>query len=248
MNSRNGKNKGACLFMKYQFLKNAGVILSLVTSLTLTGCSFQFSNVDVDKLSKLPIEEIVTTIDNADFKDETELEEMISSLLNEVGEVSTEEVSSDSPSASLKKNEFESASLVRVVDGDTIVVEISGDEYKVRLIGVDTPESVASEEYLKKTEKENTQEGKDASEFTKNLLEDYPTVYLQKDVSDTDKYDRLLRYVWLDVPNDAADLTEISTKMLNAILLREGIANIATYEPDTKYVDIFEQLAETERE
>lgn len=131
--------------------------------------------------------------------------------------------------------EFQSAHLERVVDGDTIVVDIDGFDYKVRLIGVNTPESVASVEYLEKTGKENTQEGKDASSFTKNLLADTDIVYLQCDTADTDKYDRLLRYVWLEIPEDEMNIDEIETKMLNALLVEEGWADVETYKPNTKY-------------
>lgn len=140
---------------------------------------------------------------------------------------------------------FQPATLVRVVDGDTIVVDISGDEYKVRLIGINAPESVAPDSYLEMTGKENTQEGEKASDFVKNLLAGTETVYLQKDVSDTDRYGRLLRYVWLEIPDDDKDIEEISSKMLNGILVREGIAEPAAYAPDTVHQADFEYLAQT---
>lgn len=140
--------------------------------------------------------------------------------------------------------EFQTAKLVRVVDGDTIVVDISGEEAKVRLIGIDTPESVASSTYLEKTGKNNTQEGEKASDFVKNMLADTETVYLQKDVSDTDRYGRLLRYVWLKIPEDDKDIEEISSKMLNGILVWEGIAEPAAYAPDTAHQKDFEYLAD----
>lgn len=140
---------------------------------------------------------------------------------------------------------FQPAALVRVVDGDTIVVEISGDEYKVRLIGIDAPESVASGQYLEMTGKENTQEGEMVSDFVKNLLAGTATVYLQKDMSDTDRYGRLLRYVWLEIPDDDKDIEEISSKMLNGILVREGLAVPAAYAPDTAHQADFEYLAQT---
>lgn len=140
--------------------------------------------------------------------------------------------------------EFQIAKLVRVVDGDTIVVDISGEEVKVRLIGIDTPESVAPQNYLDRTGKENTWEGKNASDYVKSLLAHAETVYLQKDVSDTDRYGRLLRYVWLEIPNDDKDIEEISTKMLNGILVWEGIAEPAAYAPDTAHQEDFEYLAD----
>lgn len=133
---------------------------------------------------------------------------------------------------------FEEAKLIRVIDGDTIEVELNNTQYSVRLIGINTPESVAPDSYKTK----NSIEGTEASNTVKDILSDVKTVYLQKDVSDTDKYDRLLRYVWLEKPNDENDINEISTKMLNAILVNKGIAEIATYKLDTKYEWAFKEL------
>lgn len=135
--------------------------------------------------------------------------------------------------------DLEEVTLVRVVDGDTLVVRFdTGEDEKVRLIGINTPESVAPNSYRTK----NTKEGEEASKYVKTMLEDVDTVYLQSDTSDRDKYDRLLRYVWLDIPDDVYDKSEIKEKMLNAILVEDGIAEVATYEPDTTYADLFEEL------
>lgn len=221
--------------------KSIVTLLTLVTSLTLTACSFRFSTpkgtVQVpDKINTIHTdiaEEISDIIDNADFSTEYGLE-----LLTE--EVTTWADSYAADSESLE--EFQRATLVRVVDGDTIVVEIEGEEYNVRLIGIDTPESVASKEYLDRTGKENTEDGKNASDFTKELLKNVETVYLQKDVSDTDRYGRLLRYVWIEMPEDENSIEEISTKMLNGILVLEGMAKVATYEPDVAHQEDFEYL------
>lgn len=133
---------------------------------------------------------------------------------------------------------FEEAKLIRVIDGDTIEVGLNNTQYSVRLIGINTPESVAPDSYKTK----NSIEGTEASNTVKDILSDVETVYLQKDVSDTDKYDRLLRYVWLEKPNDENNINEISTKMLNAILVNKGIAEITTYKPDTKYEWAFKEL------
>ena len=62
------------------------------------------------------------------------------------------------------------------------------------------------------------------------------------DVSDTDKYDRLLRYVWLEVPENSMDTYEIETKMLNAILVKDGIADLEIYEPDDMYAEAFKKI------
>lgn len=218
-------------------------LLSLVTSLTLTACSFQFSTPEEtvqvpDIVNTIHIdvaEEISDIIDNADLSTEEGLESLVSEVTEWADSYAED---------SVYLEEFQKATLVRVVDGDTIVVDIEGEEYKVRLIGINTPESVASQEYLDRTGKENTEEGKSASDYTKKLLENVETVYLEKDVSETDRYDRLLRYVWLEMPEDKENINEIATKMLNGLLLLERIAAPATYEPDTSYEEDFEWIYE----
>jgi len=92
---------------------------------------------------------------------------------------------------------------VRVVDGDTLVVDIDGKQEKVRLIGVDTPETVHPSkpvEYF----------GKEASAFTKKLAAG-KRVRLEYDQQRRDKYGRLLAYVYLE---DGA--------FLNAELIKQG--------------------------
>lgn len=124
----------------------------------------------------------------------------------------------------------------RVVDGDTAIINIDGESFRVRFIGVNTPESTTRiEEY-----------GKEASNFTKKYLTG-KEVYLEKDVSETDKYGRLLRYIWLEEPS-SLDIEEIENKMFNAILLKEGYAKVATYPPDVKYADTFVQIQRSARE
>jgi len=126
--------------------------------------------------------------------------------------------------------------VTRVIDGDTIEVEMRGETYKVRLIGINTPESTTKIEPY----------GKEASNFTKSQLLG-KKVYLEKDVSETDKYGRLLRYVWLKKPSEPTD-SEIRTKMFNAILVLEGYAQAATYPPDVKYAEYFAKYEAEARE
>ncbi|KZL89167.1 thermonuclease family protein [Clostridium magnum] len=95
------------------------------------------------------------------------------------------------------------------------------------LIGVNTPESTTRTEPY----------GKEASDYTKSQLTG-KTVYLEKDVSETDKYGRLLRYIWLSIPNEISD-SEIRSKMFNAILVQNGYAEVSTYPPDVKYQEYF---------
>lgn len=103
-----------------------------------------------------------------------------------------------------------------VIDGDTIEIE-SGR--RVRLIGVDTPETVDPNRPVGCY-------GKEASNFTKSQLEG-KQIKLEKDVSETDKYSRLLRYVWL------------GENLFNEQLVKEGYAQVSTYPPDVKYQDKF---------
>jgi micrococcal nuclease len=219
--------------MKNKSIRKMLAGLVFITVLTNTACEFDF-NKKTD-ISPDKIEKISHIIDETDLRAESEVQNLSDQILSWSEEVS---------SVSENHAEFEKATLIRVVDGDTIVVTLNGEEQKVRLIGVDTPESVASTEYLEKTGKENTYEGFTASEYTKALLEDVEFVYLEKDTSDTDRYGRLLRYAWLEVP---AEITKdsIATYMINGILLSDKIAKPVSFKPDVKYKEEFEDIYET---
>ena len=122
-------------------------------------------------------------------------------------------------------NSSVSAKVVRVVDGDTIVLD-SGE--KVRYIGVNTPE-------LHHPQKGVECFGKEAYERNKILVEG-KVVQLQKDVSETDRYGRLLRYVWVD------------GTLVNESLVREGYAFAASFPPDIAMQKYFEVAQQTARE
>jgi endonuclease YncB( thermonuclease family) len=111
------------------------------------------------------------------------------------------------------------ARVVEVVDGDTIRVVIDGVEYSVRYIGIDAPEVQNNEWYGAESRDANADlvSGKD--------------VLLEKDVSDTDQYGRLLRYVYL-----------VDGTFVNAELVLLGVAESKAYPPDTKYYDYLETL------
>lgn len=120
--------------------------------------------------------------------------------------------------------------VVSVTDGDTFEINYNGTKTKVRLIGVDTPESVHP------NSKKNNEYGEEASKYTKSLLEG-KTVKLEFDVSPKDKYGRLLAYVYLE-----------NGEMLNEELLKEGYAQVATYPPNVKYVENFKAIQKEARE
>ena len=120
------------------------------------------------------------------------------------------------------------AKAVEIVDGDTIKVEITEDDHRekgkiktVRLIGIDAPTtehpSDAAGCY-----------GEEAAEQATTLLKDQ-TVYLERDVSNTDRDGQLLRYVWIDRDGTA--------ELVNEWLVREGLAIVAISPPDFKRVE-----------
>jgi len=112
------------------------------------------------------------------------------------------------------------AQVIEVVDGDTINVLIGSQVYAVRYIGIDAPETHHPEKGVERM-------GPEAARANEDLVGG-KTVYLEKDVSETDHYGRLLRYVYL------ADGT-----FVNAALVRRGYAQSSTYPPDVKHQDVF---------
>ncbi len=130
-------------------------------------------------------------------------------------------------------DDIETVEVASVVDGDTIKVYLEGERYTIRMIGIDTPESVHPDA------SKNTIYGQKASDYAKQNIEKGQTVYLSKDVSDRDKYDRLLRYVWLEKPVDVNDENEIRQKMYNAKVVLDGYANVYEYAPNNTLYDLF---------
>ena len=137
-----------------------------------------------------------------------------------------------SQSASIDGSELEAVTVVKVVDGDTLRIRHEdGTTEKVRLVGIDAPESVAEDE------SRNCEEGYEASDHMKTLVSAGDTVYLQKDTSDTDKYGRLLRYVWTTVPTGSVTEDVMVSDMLNARMVYDGYAKAKVYGQDDLYAD-----------
>lgn len=118
----------------------------------------------------------------------------------------------------------------KVVDGDTFWVD-NGTEKgeKIRLIGVDAPES------RKTFKKEVGYYGKEAKEYLVNLLSD-KKVKLEYDVSHTDRYGRTLAYVYLE-----------DGTFVNAELVKNGFAMVMTVPPNVKYAELFLTLQQEAR-
>lgn len=126
---------------------------------------------------------------------------------------------SEKPASESNEEESEQveAQVIRVVDGDTVEVKIDGKESTVRLLLVDTPESVHPNEPVQPF-------GIEASDFGKKTLSG-KTVKLQYDGPKWDKYDRLLAYLWVDGKN------------FNQLLVEEGLARVA-YVYDPPYIHL----------
>lgn len=124
--------------------------------------------------------------------------------------------------------------VIQIVDGDTIRVRISGFTETVRLIGIDTPETKARNEPIMCF-------GPEATAFTREMVQRANNrVLLEKDVSETDSFGRLLRYVWLPHSD--------GTRFLNEELVKQGYAQASTFPPDVKYADLFAEQARQARE
>lgn len=137
------------------------------------------------------------------------------------------------------ENNYQKAEIIRVVDGDTLVVKMDGEQVRVRLIGVDCEESTMEDEKM------NTEKGRAEADYVRQLLPQNTVVYLQKDQSETDVYGRLLRYVWLEIPQRPWDVNEVSQKMLNGILIEKMHTRVKEYPPDVRYLELFRELEET---
>jgi micrococcal nuclease len=114
------------------------------------------------------------------------------------------------------------ATVTRIIDGDTIEVDINGRSHRVRYIGMDTPER--GDPFFG-----------EATEANRQLVEGQ-TVILVKDVSETDRYGRLLRYVYLQ-----------DGTFVNAELVRQGFALVATFPPDVAHQADYIALQEEAR-
>jgi micrococcal nuclease len=114
------------------------------------------------------------------------------------------------------------ATMISVVDGDTIDVSIGGHRERVRLIGIDTPE----------TKKPNTPVqcyGPEATKFTKSLLPKDVSLHLERDVVARDDFDRMLAYVY----------TAGDGQFVNLTIVRQGYARPLTIKPNAAHADEF---------
>lgn len=110
----------------------------------------------------------------------------------------------------------EIATVTGVIDGDTIIVALNGQTYRVRYIGIDTPET-------------GEPCGSEATSANAALVAGQ-TVRMVRDVSETDRYDRLLRYVY------------VGDTFVNGELVAGGWADAVDYPPDTAMSGVLHNL------
>jgi micrococcal nuclease len=126
--------------------------------------------------------------------------------------------------ADYRPGERKSVEVERVVDGDTALMRVDGRTEYVRYIGIDTPE----------VNWDNVPESDrcaiEATDFNESQLESGKKVALEFDEDLRDGYDRILAYVWVD------------GRLLNAALLRRGLAETLTIRPNDRYADRFSAL------
>lgn len=126
------------------------------------------------------------------------------------------------PTQPVSSQSAELAIVKRVIDGDT--VELT-DGRRVRYIGVDTPELATPTKGIECFANE-------AKKKNKELVEG-KTITMKKDVSETDRYNRLLRYIWVPSAGSGQGV------LVNEYMAREGYARQATFPPDVAYVELF---------
>jgi micrococcal nuclease len=114
------------------------------------------------------------------------------------------------------------ARVVRVVDGDTVVIRLGGVDEHMRLIGIDTPETVDPRRPVECF-------GKEASDHTKELLPKDTRVRVERDAEARDRYDRLLGYVYR-----ASD-----GLFVNLAMVADGYAKVLTYPPNVAHTGDF---------
>lgn len=196
--------------------------LFISLSVVLTGCSEESTvENDIEKQETAIEEEKDQNVDQAEKNDVGE------DLDEQEQEPSDSDTSEEDNNDNVPDNTIP-ATVVRVVDGDTLKATVDGKEETVRLILVDTPETVHPSKPVQPF-------GPEASEFAKKTLEG-KEVELELDVSERDQYGRILAYVW------------IGDKMFNEMLLEKGLARVSVFPPDVKYVDRFREIESKARQ
>ena len=211
------QERGQQNMVKKLLKPQACLLLSLfiLLSVVLVGCAEESENLSKETG---PIQSDVIETDKVEENEQNTDQADNNPGVKEGNPTSSEtaEETNDAPANTIP------ALITRIVDGDTFDAIIDGKEERVRLILVDTPETVHPSKPVEPF-------GPEASEFAKQMLEG-KEVHLELDVSERDRYGRVLAYVW------------IGDRMFNEMLLEKGLARVAVFPPNVKYVDRFRQI------
>lgn len=240
---------GIKAYLGYTFNAGKEELKSLSQQFSEKAEEFTPSEEEVKNVTKETIYKIVDFVEKGSEYVNENISMPLYELSNEMAEEQLEKMygnKESSPQALVPTdNNFEKVSLWACIDGDTIkVVNSSNETITVRLIGVNTPESVHPDS------ERNNEYGVMASDWTKdyihNYLQKYNTndMWLEYDEGRYDEYGRTLAYLWLSEDVDTSDITDIRNYMLNAILVDNGYAEIMTITPNTKYSQHFYGLME----
>ena len=129
---------------------------------------------------------------------------------------------------------YEKTKVLSIVDGDTVKVIYHNREESIRLIGIDTPESIPNKKAIKDAQRTKSDietinsQGREAKNFVKGLVKPGIFLKIEFDVRTRDKYGRLLAYLYLP-----------SGKMLNEEIVKAGYAQLMTIPPNLKYQERF---------
>lgn len=180
------------------------IIPFLVSTLLLTGCS---------QTTSTKTEQIVSPSPSA-----SEEQNLSSQEIKSFSSLTHSPALAQSPQSTSQDLGSQTAMVIAVIDGDTI--EIEGGQ-RIRYIGINTPETVDPRKPVECF-------GREASNKNKELVAG-KSVRLEKDISETDKYGRLLRYVF------------VGDVFVNDYLVRQGYAYASSYPPDVKHQNQFNQ-------
>lgn len=218
--------------LPHSVLVGAGAIsmLSILIAISATACTFSPSSpeptIDVNSIYTHAAETIIAQSRNTEVAQSpipeftpTKLPTETQAILH-TATIQPTQARVAAGASCIPNNPAQTGKVVDIVDGDTIKVLLDqdGKTYSVRYIGMDTPENTSQVEYY----------GPEATQKNAEMVYG-KTVTLIKDVSETDRYNRLLRYVLVE------------DNFVNYELVAQGYANTASYPPDTSCIPTFQE-------
>ncbi|HKM33084.1 MAG TPA: thermonuclease family protein [Oscillospiraceae bacterium] len=197
------------------------LIITLVITFVTSSCTLgimDYSSITSKGTTTKRQTTATTTIENTYYQFETSSQE---------SDVTVDQTTKESTVQCID-NCYYPATVINVIDGDTLDVLLGSETCRVRLIGINTPESVDLDKPVEYY-------GIESAEFTRNLLNNQD-IYLEFDEQLVDKYQRALAYVYF---NDI---------FVNELLVKNGYATVATYPPNVRYEKLFTQAEQYARD